>query len=168
MVPAVERGETLLFVAEEDGQVPWAPCSSASRLRANQPHRADVASCSSAASPGQGDRRGADAGARGEALARGRVLLVLDTAQRRRRAPLRAARLAARRTSCPDYALWPQGGFCDTLFMYKRLQPAGVRRPARSPRRPVLPRCQRRKARWSGRRRRPTSPASSPSTTMPC
>jgi hypothetical protein len=58
--------------------------------------------------------------AEGEAKARSRTLLVLDTASGD------AERLYERsgwqRSGViPDYALWPGGGFCDTTIFWKRL-----------------------------------------------
>ena len=55
-----------------------------------------------------------------EAKARGRTLLVLDTAG------LEAERLYVRTGwqrvgVIPDYAMWPQGGFCDTTFFWKKI-----------------------------------------------
>jgi hypothetical protein len=59
-----------------------------------------------------------------EDLARdnGRTLLVLDTASDE------AARLYARAGwirvgTVPGFALWPEGGFCDTTFFYRTLTP---------------------------------------------
>jgi hypothetical protein len=58
--------------------------------------------------------------AEAEARARGRTLLVLDTAG------AEAERLYVRggwqRVGVvPDYAMWPGGGFCDTVFFWKRI-----------------------------------------------
>jgi hypothetical protein len=55
-----------------------------------------------------------------EAKARGRTLLVLDTAG------AEAERLYARTGwqrvgVIPDYAMWPGGGFCDTTYFWKKL-----------------------------------------------
>ena len=55
-----------------------------------------------------------------EAKARGRILLVLDTAG------AEAERLYVRGGwqrvgTIPDYAMWPGGGFCDTTFFWKKL-----------------------------------------------
>jgi GNAT superfamily N-acetyltransferase len=57
-----------------------------------------------------------------EPLARacGKTLLVLDTAS------AEAERLYARQgwVRCgvvPDFALWPQGGYCDTVIFYRAL-----------------------------------------------
>ena len=57
-----------------------------------------------------------------EARRRGRSLLVLDTAG------AEADRLYRRlgwqeAGTVPDYAMWPAGGFCDTTFFYRALQP---------------------------------------------
>jgi len=56
-----------------------------------------------------------------EALAAGRTLLVLDTAT------ADAERVYertgwSRLGAIPDYALMPDGSFCDTIFYYKRLR----------------------------------------------
>lgn len=55
------------------------------------------------------------------ARAAGKTLLVLDTASPD------AERLYARAGwvkvgVIPNYALWPQGGFCDTTYFYKALE----------------------------------------------
>jgi ribosomal protein S18 acetylase RimI-like enzyme len=125
VVPEVERGETLLFVAEQDG-VPVGTVQLGFAMRPNQPHRADVKKLLV--------RTGARGRGIGEALMRaleaaalehGRTVLVLDTASGA--AERLYERMGWNRVGIvPDYALWPHGGFCDTLFMYKRLAaPAG-------------------------------------------
>lgn len=122
VVPSVERGETLLFVAEEGG-VPVGTVQLGFALRANQPHRADVAKLLvRTAWRGRGIGEALMRALEDEALARGRVLLVLDTASDA--AGRLYERLGWSRVGIvPDYALWPRGGFCDTLFMYKQLAP---------------------------------------------
>jgi hypothetical protein len=55
-----------------------------------------------------------------EAKARGRTLLVLDTAG------AEAERLYMRTGwqrvgVIPDYAMWPGGGFCDTTYFWKKI-----------------------------------------------
>jgi GNAT superfamily N-acetyltransferase len=90
----------------------------------NQPHRADVAKMlvhPDARRQGLGERlmRAAES----EALRAGKTLLVLDTASDI------AARLYARCGwievgTIPDFALWPQGGFCATTIFYRRLPSA--------------------------------------------
>lgn len=124
VVPAVERGETLLFIAEQDG-LPIGTVQLGFALRANQPHRADVAKLLVRnAARGRGIGEALMRALEAEALARGRVLLVLDTASDA--AGRLYERLGWQRVGIvPDYALWPHGGFCDTLFMYKQLAPAG-------------------------------------------
>ena len=54
------------------------------------------------------------------AKARGRTLLILDTASDS------AERLYERGGwqrlgTIPDYAMWPQGGFCDSIIFWKKL-----------------------------------------------
>ena len=50
----------------------------------------------------------------------GRSLLVLDTADdSAERLYVRAG--WQRVGAVPDYAMWPQGGFCDTVFFWKRI-----------------------------------------------
>jgi GNAT superfamily N-acetyltransferase len=92
-------------------------------LPENQPHRADL---SKMLVHRRARRRGV-----GEALLRaaeklaresGKRLLVLDTASGD------AERLYARAGwirvgVVPGFALWPEGGLCDTTFFYRRLEP---------------------------------------------
>lgn len=117
---AVEAGERLLFVAEnEEGVIGTVQVVLAQPD--NQPHRGDISKLLV--------RRAARKCGAGEALMRaaedaareaGKTLLVLDTASPD------AERLYARLGwelcgRIPDYALWPDGGYCDTLIFYKRL-----------------------------------------------
>jgi GNAT superfamily N-acetyltransferase len=58
--------------------------------------------------------------AEAEAKARGRTLLVLDTAGNE--AERLYVRTGWQRVGVvPDYAMWPGGGFCDTTFFWKRI-----------------------------------------------
>ena len=92
-------------------------------LPENQPHRADVSKVlvkrrARGSGVGAALMRAADQAAR-EA---GKTLLVLDTASDA------AERLYQREGwmrvgPVPDFALLPGGGFCDTVFYYKTLQP---------------------------------------------
>jgi GNAT superfamily N-acetyltransferase len=87
----------------------------------NQPHRADVKKLlvhRAARNHGVGDALME----RIETIAKeiGRTLLVLDTASGT------AERLYTRRGwqrlgLVPDFALWPGGGYCDTVFFWKKL-----------------------------------------------
>ncbi len=92
----------------------------------NQPHRADVAKM-------QVHRRARRRGLgtalmqAAETVAReaGRTLLVLDTVTGSDAERL-YTRLGWRRCGViPGYALWPQGGFCDTTVFYRVLGQAG-------------------------------------------
>jgi hypothetical protein len=61
------------------------------------------------------------AAAEREAARHGKTLLVLDTATGSDAEAI-YPRLGWQRAGViPDYALWPQGGFCDTTLFYKRL-----------------------------------------------
>jgi GNAT superfamily N-acetyltransferase len=119
---SVTRGERVLIAANDEHgtiigavQVIWAEPE-------NQPHRADVAKM--LVTP-NARRRGVGAmllaAAEREAAAHGKTLLVLDTAD------ATAARLYVRGgwTLCgeiPDYALWPNGGYCATQVFFKSLR----------------------------------------------
>lgn len=120
----VANGVRALMIAEDSAtgetlgtaQVIWD-------LPENQPHRADVAKVlvkrrARGLGVGAALMRAADQAAR-EA---GKTLLVLDTASGA------AERLYLREGwvrvgTVPDFALLPDGGFCDTVFYYKRLSP---------------------------------------------
>ena len=90
----------------------------------NQPHRADVKKLlvhRSARNAGVGERLMRDI----EAFARHHdcSLLVLDTVTESAGDRL-YTRLGWRRVGViPDYALWPDGRFCDTTVFYKRIAP---------------------------------------------
>jgi GNAT superfamily N-acetyltransferase len=87
----------------------------------NQPHRGDIKKLlvhRAARKLGLGAALMQRAEA--EAKARGRTLLVLDTADdAAERLYVRAG--WQRVGAIPDYAMWPQGGFCDTVFFWKRI-----------------------------------------------
>lgn len=117
---SVERGERALWVAEDsDGvcgtvQLVWAEPE-------NQPHRADL---SKMLVHRRARRRGVAASllaaAEHAARARGKTLLVLDTASSE------AERVYARggwtrAGVIPDFALLPQGGLCDTAVYFRKL-----------------------------------------------
>ncbi len=120
VVAAVERGETVLIAAKDNGHI-VGTVQLGLDMPPNQPHRADVSKLlvhRSARARGIGAALMARAEA--EAKARERTLLVLDTASGD------AERLYARggwqRTGViPDYAMWPSGGFCDTTIFWKRV-----------------------------------------------
>jgi GNAT superfamily N-acetyltransferase len=116
----IERGGRLLYIAEDGLGI----CGTAQIVLAateNQPHRGDLAKMlvhrrARRRGVGEALMRAAAAGAK----AAGRTLLVLDTAD------AGAERLYqrcgwVRVGAVPDYALLPSGGFCDTVFYYRRL-----------------------------------------------
>jgi GNAT superfamily N-acetyltransferase len=114
------RGERVLFVAEEGERI-VGTVQIVFDLPENQPHRADVAKMQvhrSQRKKGIGEllMRAAER----EAQERGFTLLVLDTAS------ADAERLYERcgwqRVGViPNFALLPQGGYCDTVYFYKQL-----------------------------------------------
>jgi GNAT superfamily N-acetyltransferase len=88
----------------------------------NQPHRGDVAKMLVRRSA---RRRGLGAllmrAAEEAALAAGKTLLVLDTVTGQDAERLYERLGWTRVGVVPHYALWPEGGLCDTTFIYKRL-----------------------------------------------
>ena len=120
VVAGVERGERLLLVAE-DGEGVLGTVQLVVAQPPNQPHRADL---SKMLVHRRARRRGVGAAlmraAEEAARAAGKTLLVLDTASPD------AERLYERAGwvkvgIIPNYALWPQGGLCDTTYFYKAL-----------------------------------------------
>lgn len=120
VIASVERGETVLVAAKLDGRV-VGTVQLGIDMPPNQPHRGDIKKLLVHRSA----RRygiGAALMARAEAEAKrlGRTLLVLDTASG-------AAERVYERGGwqrvgvIPDYAMWPEGGFCDTTFFWKRV-----------------------------------------------
>ncbi|MBK1836495.1 GNAT family N-acetyltransferase [Azospirillum sp. YIM B02556] len=120
VVAGVERGERILLVAEDREGV-LGTVQLVVGQPPNQPHRADL---SKMLVHRRGRRRGIGAAlmqaAEEAARAAGKTLLVLDTASPD------AERLYTRAGwvkvgVIPNFALWPEGGFCDTAFFYKAL-----------------------------------------------
>jgi GNAT superfamily N-acetyltransferase len=117
---SVARGDIVLVAARLDGRI-VGTVQLGLDMPPNQPHRADVKKLlvhRQARNKGVGDALME----RIEAIARemGRNLLVLDTASDS------AERLYARRGwqrlgVVPDFALWPGGGYCDSVFFWKKL-----------------------------------------------
>lgn len=114
------RGERVLLVAEEEGKV-LGTVQVVLDQPENQPHRGDVSKMLVVRAQrkrglGEALMRAAEAAA----IASGKTLLVLDTASD---AAMRLYERCGwqRVGTIPDYALLPQGGYCDTVYYYKRL-----------------------------------------------
>jgi len=117
----VNGGERVLFVAD-DGERIVGTVQLVIDQPENQPHRADVAKMMVS---NRARRRGVGAGlmraAEDEAKARGKTLLVLDTASAD--AERLYARLGWQRCgTIPGFALLPAGGPCDTTYFYRVLE----------------------------------------------
>lgn len=117
---SVARGDTILVAARVNGRI-VGTVQLGVDMPPNQPHRADVKKLlvhRSARNAGVGNALMECV----ETIAKemGRTLLVLDTASDS------AERLYARRGwqrlgVIPDFALWPAGGYCDTIYFWKKL-----------------------------------------------
>jgi ribosomal protein S18 acetylase RimI-like enzyme len=120
VIASIARDETVLVAAKLDGRIAGT-VQLGIDMPPNQPHRADIKKLlvhRSARNLGIGAALMERAEA--EAKARGRTLLVLDTASDD------AQRLYARSGwqrvgVVPDYAMWPGGGFCATTFFWKKI-----------------------------------------------
>lgn len=121
VIDAVGDGGTLLFVAEQDGRI-VGTVQVGMRQMPNQGHRADIKKLLVKASArGRGLARRLMAAAEAAAADAGKTVLVLDTATGS------PAETVYRRLGwhsvgvIPDYALFPDGRFCDTTLFYKRI-----------------------------------------------
>ena len=119
----VDSGERVLFVADDGGGI-VGTVQLVVEQPENQPHRADVAKMMVA---NRARRLGIGAAlmkaAEQEAKARGKTLLVLDTASAD--AERLYARLGWQRCgTIPGYALLPAGGPCDTTYFFRVLAPS--------------------------------------------
>jgi ribosomal protein S18 acetylase RimI-like enzyme len=117
---SASRGERVLLAARDEGRV-IGTVQVVLEQPENQPHRGDVSKMlvmRSARNRGVGEAlmRAAEAAAK----RKGKSLLVLDTASD---AAMRLYERCGwqRVGTIPDYALLPQGGYCDTVYYYKRL-----------------------------------------------
>jgi GNAT superfamily N-acetyltransferase len=120
VIASIAAGDTVLVAARLDGRM-VGTVQLGIDMPPNQPHRGDIKKLLTHRSArGRGIGAALMKRAEEEAKARGRTLLVLDTASGE------AERLYVRggwqRVGViPDYAMWPQGGFCDTTFFWKRI-----------------------------------------------
>lgn len=122
----VAAGDRIVLVAREetDGRI-LGTVQIVLKQPENQPHRADIAKMlvHSAAR-----RRGIGAAlmraAEDAARAAGKSVLVLDTVTGGDAERLYERAGWIRSGVIPNYALWPQGGLCDTTVFYKQIAPA--------------------------------------------
>jgi ribosomal protein S18 acetylase RimI-like enzyme len=120
VIASVAAGDTVLVAAKRNGRIVGS-VQLGIDMPSNQPHRGDIKKLlvhRAARKYGIGAKLMQRA--EQEARARGRTLLVLDTAgSEAERLYLRGG--WQRVGVIPDYAMWPGGGFCDTTFFWKRL-----------------------------------------------
>jgi GNAT superfamily N-acetyltransferase len=120
VIASIERDETVLLAAKLDGRI-VGTVQLGTDTPPNQPHRADVKKLLvHRVARNRGVGAALMTRIEQEAKARGRTLLVLDTAGSE------AERLYVRSGwqrvgTIPDYAMWPQGGYCDSTFFWKKL-----------------------------------------------
>jgi GNAT superfamily N-acetyltransferase len=115
---SVARQEIILFAAIEKGRA-VATVQLHPTWKPNQPHRAEIAKMLvHSAHRKQGIGQKLLETAEIEAKKRGYTLLTLDTASgEAERLYTRVGYIKA--GAIPNYALWPDGGYCDTVFYYK-------------------------------------------------
>lgn len=118
---SVEAGATLLVVAEIGGRIVGTVQLGFASMP-NQPHRGDLKKLLVHRSArGRGLARLLMERIEREAVAHGRHLLVLDTATGSDAEAI-YLRLGWQRAGViPDYAMWPEGGYCATTLFYKHL-----------------------------------------------
>lgn len=121
VIDGVGANTTLLLVAEVDGQVAGTVQVGISQMP-NQPHRGDLKKLLVVqAARGRGLSRLLMEAAEHEAAKRGLTLLVLDTATGSLAESIYPKLGWERAGVIPDYALFPDGRYCDTTLFYKRL-----------------------------------------------
>src|SRR5262245_29984147 len=117
----VVRGETALLVARVNGRI-VGTVQLGLALPPNQPHRADVKKLLVHRSArGHGIGRALMTAAEAAARARGRRLLVLDTALGDNAERLYTRAGWNRVGVIPNYALFPDGSPCDTVVFWKHI-----------------------------------------------
>jgi ribosomal protein S18 acetylase RimI-like enzyme len=118
---AVSRDEVVLMVAEAEGQIVGS-VQLGIRMPPNQPHRADLKKLMvHPGARGEGLSRLLMQAAEEAAVARGRDLLVLDTATGEPAEKIYEHFGWMRAGTVPRYALMPDGRYCATTFFYKEL-----------------------------------------------
>ena len=121
IVDEVARGVTVLLAARTDGRIVGTVQINLA-VPPNQLHRADVKKLLvHRRSRGRGIGAALMQRVEVEAKARGRTVLVLDTAVGDAGERLYARAGWTRVGVIPDYALWPDGRFCDAAIFWKRV-----------------------------------------------
>lgn len=120
----VAAGERILLVAEDAGEI-VGTVQIVLKQPENQPHRADI---SKMLVHRKARKRGVGAAlmraAEDMAARAGKAVLVLDTVTGSDGERL-YTRLGWQRVGViPNYALWPQGGLCDTTYFHKQIEAA--------------------------------------------
>ena len=124
----VAEGRAHLFAAERQGEV-LGTVQLLTGTPPNQPHRAEIAKMlvrRDARRAGLG--RALMQAAERRAARLGRWLIVLDTVPGTPGERLYRSLGYVEVGRIPDYALWPDGRLCDTVFFYKRLNGARLER----------------------------------------
>ena len=118
---AAARGERVVLGAWDEGKLA-ATVTLLLDCPPNQPHRAEIAKMMTKVSHrGRGLASALMREAEQLALARGKTLLVLDTATEGGAAPLYEGLGFTLTGTIPDYALKPHGGLTGTMIYWKRL-----------------------------------------------
>lgn len=118
---SVGNNETVLFVAKMNGHIEGSVQINMS-TQPNQPHRGDIKKLMvRPAARGQGVSRQLMEAVEHAATAAGRHLLVLDTATGEPAEKIYEHLGWSRAGVIPDYALFPDGRYCDTTIFFKRL-----------------------------------------------
>jgi GNAT superfamily N-acetyltransferase len=121
VVAALKVGDVALLVAEYNGRI-VGTVQLGLKLPPNQPHRADIKKLLvHRVARGLGLSRLLMAEAEQHALNAGKSLLVLDTATGEVAEKIYEKLGWIKAGIVPDYALFPDGRFCNTSIFYKRL-----------------------------------------------
>jgi ribosomal protein S18 acetylase RimI-like enzyme len=122
---SADRGERIVLGAF-DGECLIGTVTLLLDLPPNQPHRAEIAKLMTRISHrGRGVAKALMRAAESIAVARGRTLLVLDTAVGGGASKLYEVLGFNLTGVIPDYALKPHGGLAGTMIYWKRIQKAG-------------------------------------------
>jgi ribosomal protein S18 acetylase RimI-like enzyme len=123
---AAERGERVVLGAWDDGDL-VGTVTLLLDCPPNQPHRAEIAKLMvRPAHRGRGFAAALMRAAEAIALARGRTLLVLDTAEEGGAAGLYEGLGYQQVGLIPDYALKPHGGLTGTIIYFRRIGAAAA------------------------------------------